>query len=92
MKKAAFVVVALLMACRGEDVPRDYQNTPPAVAHPVDDPAQAPAANTNTAVPETSSGAEGTSGPYEPTTQPGGTPESGPRSTPLPENAVTTRT
>src|SRR5436305_2015586 len=32
----AIAAVVLLAACRGERVPRDYQNTPPAAAHPQD--------------------------------------------------------
>ena len=32
-----------LAACRGEPTPRDYQNNPPAMTHPVDSSAQSPA-------------------------------------------------
>lgn len=54
-----------LAGCRGEPVPRDYQNNPPALSHPVDSPAEAPnAPTTGTVVPEPSYGAEGTSAPY----------------------------
>lgn len=54
-----------LAGCRGEPVPRDYQNNPPAMSHPVDSSAEAPnAQTTGTVVPEPSYGAEGTSAPY----------------------------
>ena len=42
---AAVVTLALLAACRGERVPRDYQNTPPAVTHPVTSSQQTPTAH-----------------------------------------------
>ena len=52
----------ILAGCRGEPVPRDYQNNPPAMSHPVDSSAEAPSGQTTgTVVPEPSYGAEGTS-------------------------------
>jgi hypothetical protein len=82
--------IGLVLGCRGESVPRDYQNTPPAVTHPADDPAEAPGAANSTAMPEPTSGAEGTSAPYEPTQ---GTAPPAPSPAPsLPENAITTTT
>jgi hypothetical protein len=68
------IVVALLAAlagCRGEPVPRDYQNAPPDVTHPPDKKADAPATSgMGQATPENSTGNEGTAGPYEPVTPP----------------------
>ena len=40
----ALAAAALLVACRGERVPRDYQNSPPAVTHPVTSSQQTPTA------------------------------------------------
>jgi hypothetical protein len=49
----------LLVACRGERVPHDYQNSPPAVTHPVTSSQQTPsAAGLPNAAPE-STAAEG---------------------------------
>jgi hypothetical protein len=58
---------ALLAACRGERVPRDYQNTPPAVTHPVTSSQQTPTAHGLPGpAPEPSSGVEGKALPREP--------------------------
>jgi PBP1b-binding outer membrane lipoprotein LpoB len=38
---ASFLILA---GCRGEPVPRDYQNNPPAATHPVTNSAQTPTA------------------------------------------------
>jgi len=55
----AFAVLALA-GCRGEPVPRDYQNNPPAATHPVTSSAQTPTAHGMPgAAPEPSKGAEG---------------------------------
>lgn len=40
----ALAAAVLLASCRGEKVPRDYQNTPPAVTHPVTSSQQTPTA------------------------------------------------
>lgn len=68
MRLTAVTIVSLLfVGCHGESVPRDYQNSPPAVSHPVDNKSQAPAQHTTrTSDPEPSSGAEGTTAPYVP--------------------------
>ena len=42
---SALAAVAFLVACRGEPVPRDYQNSPPAVTHPVTSSRQSPTAS-----------------------------------------------
>ena len=53
-------VLLLLSACRGEKVPRDYQNAPPAMRHPPTSSAQTPTANgMRGPAPEPSKGAEG---------------------------------
>ncbi|MGA8809035.1 MAG: hypothetical protein WB973_14250, partial [Thermoanaerobaculia bacterium] len=53
-------VLLLLSACRGEKVPRDFQNAPPAMRHPPTSSAQTPTANgMRGAAPEPSKGAEG---------------------------------
>lgn len=67
------IVVALLVAllvaltaCRGEPVPRDYQNAPPDVSHPPQSKAETPSAGaTGQAPPQPTTGVEGTAGPYE---------------------------
>lgn len=75
MKKlTAAITLFLLAGCRGEKVPRDYQNMPPAVSHPVDNTGETPASGTNIGAPEPSSGAEGTTAPYEPVGQVSATP------------------
>lgn len=57
------IVAALLVAlsaCRGEPVPRDYQNAPPDVTHPPDTKTDAPSSGaTGQAPPEPTSGVEG---------------------------------
>ncbi|HEX8412161.1 MAG TPA: hypothetical protein VF883_25145 [Thermoanaerobaculia bacterium] len=63
------IVVAVVLAlagCRGEPVPRDYQNAPPDVSNPPQTRSDTPsAAATGQAPPQPSTGVEGTSGPYE---------------------------
>lgn len=49
-----------LAACRGEPTPRDYQNAPPGMTHPVTSSSQTPSANGMPGpAAETNSGAEG---------------------------------
>lgn len=68
MRIALAVLALSILACRGEAPPRDYQNNPPAMTHPVTSKAQSPSQNgMPAAAPEPSSGAEGTSAPYKPT-------------------------
>jgi hypothetical protein len=53
-------LATLLAACRGEPVPRDYQNAPPAMRHPPLKKSQTPtAAGMPAAAPEPSTGVEG---------------------------------
>ena len=62
MMRSAYliVVVVFLAACRGEPTPRDYQNSPPAMTHPVTTSSQSPTANGMPGpAPEPSKGAEG---------------------------------
>lgn len=59
-------IIAALAACRGEPVPRDYQNAPPAMTHPADTKAETPAQHGGgEAPPQPTTGVEGTAGPYE---------------------------
>jgi hypothetical protein len=62
-------VLLLLSACRGEKVPRDYQNAPPAMRHPPTSSAQTPTANgMRGPAPEPSKGAEGANITRQPST------------------------
>jgi hypothetical protein len=83
----------VLAACRGEKVPRDYQNEPPAMTHPVNSSTQTPTAHgMPAAAPEPSQGVDGktvkpvTPSPLAPKTK---VPDTAPG---LPPNAVTTMT
>ena len=59
-------IIAALAGCRGEPVPRDYQNAPPAMTHPPQTKSDTPTAHGGgQAAPEPSKGVEGTAGPYE---------------------------
>ena len=67
--KRALVMTLVLAAaaCRGEKVPRDYQNAPPAMRHPPTSSAQTPTANGMRGPgPEPSKGAEGINVTREP--------------------------
>jgi len=61
--RTAIIAASILLflgACRGEKVPRDYQNAPPAMRHPPTSSAQTPTANgMRGPSPEPSQGAEG---------------------------------
>ena len=61
MKWGIAVTAALLVAaCRGQKVPRDYQNAPPAMTHPATTSSQTPTANgMPAAAPEPTTGVEG---------------------------------
>jgi len=56
-----FIALAFAMAgCRGEKVPRDYQNAPPAMTHPPKSSTQTPTAHGMPgAAPEPNKGVEG---------------------------------
>jgi hypothetical protein len=70
---AAFAAAAALTGCRGEPVPRDYQNHPPAVSNPPQSATDTPSAHGGgEAPPQPSSGNEGNVAPYEPVTPPAG--------------------
>lgn len=59
---APAAAVLFLAGCRGEPVPRDYQNAPPAMTHSPKTSSQTPTANGMPgAAPEPSKGAEGPS-------------------------------
>ena len=84
---AATAALLLLVACRGEAPPRDYQNNPPAMTHPPTTSSQTPTAHGMPgAAPEPSKGAEGKNiqrQPVSPTPAP---------PSPPPQNAPTTTT
>ncbi|HSP34355.1 MAG TPA: hypothetical protein VLU46_08575 [Thermoanaerobaculia bacterium] len=62
------VLLASLAGCRGEPVPRDYQNEPPAMTHPPLKQSQTPTAHgMPAAAPEPSSGVEGKNITRQPT-------------------------
>jgi hypothetical protein len=66
--KFAAVVLALLSlaACRGEPVPRDYQNHPPTMTDPPTTKSETPSGHgIQQATPEPTTGVEGTAGPYQ---------------------------
>ena len=70
-----FMVVAvallLLAGCRGEPVPRDYQNHPSTMTNPPDSSSETPSShNLGNASPQPTTGVEGTAGPYQPVTPP----------------------
>ena len=59
--------VAALAACRGEPIPRDYQNNPPAMTHPTTKSSDTPTAHGMPGpAPEPSKGAEGRNVTREP--------------------------
>lgn len=68
MRTIFTLALIALMGCRGEPVPRDYTNNPPAMTHPVDNQKQSPSAHGMPgASPEPSKGAEGkTTQPVDP--------------------------
>jgi len=60
--------VAALAACRNEPIPRDYQNNPPAMTHPVTKSSDTPTAHGMPGpAPEPSKGVEGKSVAQQPT-------------------------
>ena len=69
MRSALIIVAsALLAACRGEPVPRDYQHNPPAMTHPVTTSSQTPTANGMAGpAPEPNKGVEGQNQGNKPT-------------------------
>ena len=75
--------VAALAACRGEPIPRDYQNNPPAMTHPATTSSQTPSANGMPgAAPEPSKGAEGRNVDRKPVTPVPATPAKPPQNAP----------
>ena len=74
MGKVVAAAVMALVACRGEKTPRDYQNNPPAMTHPVTSSTDTPTAHGMPgAAPEPNKGVEGKNAtrkpesPYPPT-------------------------
>ena len=69
-------------------MPRDYQNAPPAMTHPVQTESQTPTSQGGgQAPPLPSTGAEGTAAPYEPVTPP-----AQPETTTMPDTPPATTT
>jgi hypothetical protein len=61
------VIIAAFAACRGEPVPRDYQNAPPAMTHPPQTQSETPTAHGGgQAPPQPSKGVEGPAGQHQP--------------------------
>jgi len=88
-------LAAALSACRGEPVPRDYSNNPPAMTHPVDKKAQTPATNGMPgSTPEPKTGVEGkTNGkPVDPTSTPPKLPDQAPVTTTAATSTATVTT
>jgi hypothetical protein len=78
----------LLLGCRGEPVPRDYRNHPPAMTHPATSSGDTPTAHgMRGAAPEPSKGAEGKSIP-----PPTPMPQNAPVDTAAPASTTTTQT
>jgi hypothetical protein len=66
--RISLALILLALACRREMPPRDYQNNPPAMTHPVTSSAQSPANKGMPGpAPEPSKGAEGKNYRRQPT-------------------------
>jgi hypothetical protein len=60
--RALLIITILMTACKREMPPRDYQNNPPAMTHPVTSSAKSPTgAGMKGAAPEPNKGVEGKS-------------------------------
>ena len=71
MRAPIVAAILLLTACRGEPVPRDYQNAPPAMTHPPQSSSATPSGGaTGQAPPEPSTGVEGPNPVAAPVTPP----------------------
>lgn len=70
MRTVIVVVIFALTACRGEPVPRDYQNAPPDIGNAPQTQSQTPSQGATGDAPQPSTGNEGTAGPYEQMTPP----------------------
>ncbi|HUP48290.1 MAG TPA: hypothetical protein VNA04_05820 [Thermoanaerobaculia bacterium] len=68
MKLAALALVLLFLGgCRGEPVPRDYQNHPSTITNPPATRSETPGGHgIGDAPPQPSAGVEGTTAPYQP--------------------------
>ena len=66
--RALVIITIFLAACKREMPPRDYQNNPPAMTHPVTSSAKSPsAAGMKGAAPEPDKGVEGKNTTRKPT-------------------------
>lgn len=71
MRASIVAAILLLTACRGEPVPRDYQNAPPDMTNPPASESATPAGGaTGQAPPEPSTGGEGPNPVNAPVTPP----------------------
>jgi PBP1b-binding outer membrane lipoprotein LpoB len=71
MRASIVAAILFLAACRGEPVPRDYQNAPPDVTHPPATKTDTPSTGaTGQALPEPSTGVEGPNPVNAPVTPP----------------------
>lgn len=71
MRVAIVAAILLLTACRGEPVPRDYQNAPPDMTNPPDTRTEAPATGaTGQAPPQPTTGVEGPNAANHPVSPP----------------------
>jgi hypothetical protein len=71
MRATIVAAILLLAACRGEPVPRDYQNAPPDVTNPPASESATPSAGaTGQAPPQPSTGGEGPNPVNAPVTPP----------------------
>jgi hypothetical protein len=69
MRVTIVASILLLAACRGEPVPRDYQNAPPSMTSPADSSAESPAQHgMGEPAPQPTTGVEGPGDPYVPVT------------------------
>ena len=82
------VLAIALAACRGEPVPRDYQNHPSTMTNPPATKGETPGGhNLGNTPPQPSTGVEGTTGPYEPVN-----PTAGEQTTTVPDTTPVTTT
>jgi hypothetical protein len=88
MRALIVAAILLLTACRGEPVPRDYQNAPPDMTHPPQKKTDVPATGaTGQAPPEPTTGVEGPNPVAQPVTPP-----AQPTTTTMPDTPPTTTT
>ena len=86
MRTLIVIAMLALAACRGEPVPRDYQNAPPDMTSPPASQSQTPSAGgMGQPTPQPTTGVEGPGAPYETVTPP-----ETPTTTTIPDTPPTT--